>query len=81
MELANQAWGSEDIRPVVVPAQQKGSWIIRVENAPFGLRVGRRRMHPPGRETNSARQRAWDQHRAWIVVDYPQGPDIPETEW
>lgn len=81
VELANQAWGSEEIQPVVVPAQRKGSWTIRVENAPFNLRVSRRRMHPPGRETNKTRQRSWDQHRAWISVDYPQGPDIPETEW
>lgn len=81
LELANKAWGSDEIHPVISPGSRKGSWIIKVEDAPFGLRVSRRRMHPPGRENNSARQRAWDNHRAWIAVDYPQGPDIPETEW
>lgn len=80
-ELANRAWGSEETQPAVVPAQSRGSWVIRVEDAPFRLRTSRRRMAQPGRETNRTRQRSWDQHRAWIAVDYPQGPDIPETEW
>jgi hypothetical protein len=79
LELAAQAWGETDSKPSV--ARRKGGWIVRVSDVLFGLRSARSRFHRPGAEANQARQRAWDRHRAWLAVDYPQGPKIPESEW
>ncbi|MGB7137491.1 MAG: hypothetical protein WBD46_19540, partial [Acidobacteriaceae bacterium] len=57
------------------------SWIIQVSDVLFGLRSGRSRWREPANEPNAARRRAWEQHRAWLAVDYEEGAHTPASEW
>ena len=79
LRLAAQAWGDSDCLPSITG--RKGQWVIRISDVLFGLRSAGSRYHGPGPETNQVRQRVWDRHRAWLEVDYPQGPKIPQSEW
>jgi hypothetical protein len=79
--LAEQAWGGPEGPPVIAGPPRKGRWLIRVSDVLFGLRTAQARYHRPGQEANEVRQGAWDRHRAWLAVDYPDGPKMPESEW
>src|ERR1035438_8619821 len=79
LELAAQAWGSES--EASLASAGMGQWLIRVSDVPFLLRSGRSRYRRHGDETNQARQRVWDRHKAWLAVDYPDGPKMPESAW
>lgn len=81
LELAAQAWGGPDSQPSIAGRPGKGRWLVRVSDVLFGLRSAHARYREPGPEANEVRQRAWDRHRAWLEVDYPEGPKIPESEW
>ncbi len=81
LELAAQAWGGTESPPSVAGRPRRGKWLVRVSDVLFGLRTGRSRYRSPGHEPNQARQRAWDRHNAWLAVDYPEGPRMPESEW
>jgi hypothetical protein len=81
LELAAQAWGGPDSQPSIAGRPGKDRWLVRVSDVLFGLRSAHARYREPGSEANEVRQRAWDWHRAWLEVDYPEGPKIPESEW
>jgi hypothetical protein len=80
LELAARAWGESDSRAAVT-RRRGGRWLIRVSDVLFGVGGGRGRYRRPVREASQVRQRVWDRHRAWLAVDYPEGPKIPESEW
>jgi hypothetical protein len=65
LDLAAQAWGEADSRASIDLARRRGRWFIRVS----------------GHEPNQVRQRVWDRHRAWLAVEYPDAPKMPESEW
>lgn len=81
LQLAVQAWGSSDDGPALARSPDRGTYRIRVSNLIFALRSARGRYEAPGPETNVVRQRAWDQHGAWLAVEYPEGSKTPESEW
>jgi hypothetical protein len=81
LNLAAQAWGGPESPPLIARRPRRGKWLVRVSDVLFRLRIGRTRYRGPGHEPSEARQRAWDRHRAWLAVDYPQGPKMPESEW
>ncbi len=81
LELAVQAWGDSDTFAEIVHSQRRGRRLVRVSNVLFGMRSGSRRYRRQGYEGNQARQRVWERHRAWLEVDYPDAPKIPESEW
>src|ERR1700691_5350403 len=69
LQLAAEAWGEPGSETAI--ARRKGGWFIRVSEVPFALRSARNRYRRQGQETNQARQRVWDRHRAWVAVEYP----------
>lgn len=79
LELAAQAWGEADRPPSA--DRHKGGWLLRVSEISFTLRSARVRYRRRGHETSQVRQRVWDRHRAWVAVEYPDGPKIPEWQW
>ncbi len=81
LQLAAQAWGGPDSQPAIASRPRKEKWLIRVSDVLFGLSTSRARYHQSGPETNQVRQRAWDRHNAWLAVDYPDAPKMPESEW
>lgn len=81
LELAAQAWGEADSEASIDLARRKGRWFIRVSDVLFGVRGGRAPYRRPGNEPNQVRQRVWDRHRAWLAVEYPDAPKMPESEW
>lgn len=81
LRYSEQAWGGNDGAPSIAGSPHKGSWLIRVSDLLFALRSARGRYVFPRPEANAVRQRAWDQHKAWVVVEYPEGPKTPESEW
>jgi hypothetical protein len=81
LELAAQAWGASDSAPSIAGRLGKGKWLVRVSEVLFGLRSARSRYRDAATEANQVRQRAWDRHQAWLAVDYPEGPKMPESEW
>lgn len=81
LDLAAQAWGGPESPPSIAGRPGGGKWLVRVSNVLFGIRARRTRYRGPGYEPNEVRQRAWDRHRAWLAVDYPEGPRMPEAEW
>jgi hypothetical protein len=80
LELAAQAWGGADSAATLERAG-RGRWLIRVADVPFLLRNSRKRYWQHRHETNQARERVWDRHKAWLAVDYPEGPRMPESAW
>lgn len=80
LALATRAWGEPE-RVATVARRQGGRWLVRVSDVFFGVRCVCARYRRHGRETNQARQRVWDRHRAWLEVDYPEGPRVPESQW
>lgn len=80
LELAARAWGESDSR-VAVTRRRGGRWVIRVSDVLFGVGGGKGPYRPPARESSQVRQRVWERHQAWLAVDYPEGPEIPESEW
>lgn len=81
IELAAQTWAESDSEVSIARGHRGGRWLIRVSDVRFGVRSDRARYRRTGRETSQARQRVWDRHTAWLAVDYPDGPKIPESEW
>jgi hypothetical protein len=81
LELATQAWGGPEAPASVARRARMGRWLVRVSDVLFGIRAGRSRYREPGQESNQVRQRAWDRHEAWLAVDFPHGPKMPESEW
>jgi len=81
VQIAVQALGEAEGIPTVARRPGRGSYLLRVSDILFGLRSGRSRYPGPGPETNQVRQRAWDRHRAWLAIEYPEGPKTPESEW
>jgi hypothetical protein len=81
LQLAVQAWGESAEEPALVRSPRRGSYVIRVSNLLFGLRAERARYEAPRREPNAVRQRVWDHHRAWLGIEYPEGPKTPESQW
>lgn len=80
LRLAERAWGgSEGVS--ITGASRKGAWIIGAADILFGLRSGRSRYRAEVKESNAARQRAWNQHKAWLAVNYEEGRNTPESEW
>jgi hypothetical protein len=79
VELAAQAWGGPE--GASIARGHEGRWLIRVSEVPFLLRSGQHRYRRHGHETNQARQRVWERHKAWLAVDYPDGPKVPESAW
>jgi hypothetical protein len=79
LQLAAEAWGEPGSETAI--ARRKGGWFIRVSEVPFALRSARNRYRRQGQETNQARQRVWDRHRAWVAVEYPDAPRMPVSEW
>ena len=61
--------------------RRQWTWLVRVSDVLFALRHGKARYRRFGREANQARQRVWDRHQAWLAVDYPEAPKMPESEW
>ncbi|HEX4036811.1 MAG TPA: hypothetical protein VHX37_02025 [Acidobacteriaceae bacterium] len=78
---AARAWGGIENGLSIASGTHRGSWIIQVSAVLFGLRSGRSRWPEPVSEPSAARQRVWEQHRAWLAVDYAEGAHTPETEW
>jgi hypothetical protein len=81
IELAAQTWGESKSQVSIARASRKGRWLIRVSDVLFGVRSGTDRYRRPGQETSQVRQRVWERHSAWLAVDYPDGPKMPESEW
>jgi hypothetical protein len=81
LDLASRAWGDSDTRVSVARSRKAGRWIVQVSEAQFGMRSGGGPYRRHGSESNQVRQRAWDRHRAWVEVDYPDGTKVPESEW
>ena len=79
-DLAVRAWADSGSRDVVARHSSRG-WRVRVSDVLFGLRSGQSPYRRPGGEVSLTRQRVWDRHRAWVEVEYPEGPKIPESEW
>lgn len=79
LKLAAEAWGEPGSQVAI--GRRKGGWLIRVSEIPFTLRAGSHRYRHHGQETNQARQRVWDRHRAWVAVEYPDAPRMPISEW
>jgi hypothetical protein len=80
LDLATRAWGDTESRTAIRRASGRG-WRVRVSEVQFGLRCGHSRFHRPGQEASLTRQQAWDRHNAWLVVEYPEGARMPESEW
>ena len=81
LDLAAQAWGASENPPFIAGRPGRGKWLVRVFDVLFGLRSVRSRYRGAAPEANQVRQRAWERHRAWLEVDYPEGPKMPESEW
>jgi hypothetical protein len=81
LALAERAWGSSEGELSIDHDAARGSWIIRASDVLFGLRSGRSRYEPAASEGNATRQRAWNEHNAWLAVDYAEGRNTPESEW
>ncbi|HUB18722.1 MAG TPA: hypothetical protein VL990_08815 [Acidobacteriaceae bacterium] len=81
LELAEQVWGEPEAQASIARVQHRGRWMIRVSDALFGVRGSGHPYRRRGHETNEVRQRVWDRHRAWLEVEYPDGPKVPESEW
>lgn len=81
LELAVQAWGDGESFAEIIQSHRRGRWLVRVSDVLFGVRSGSRRYRRRGYEGNEARQRVWERHRAWLEVDYPDAPKMPESEW
>ena len=80
LDLAIRTWGESDRQAVVARPKGRG-WQVRVGDVLFGLHSGHTPYRRAGGEVSLTRQRAWDRHRAWLAVDYPQGTKVPESEW
>jgi hypothetical protein len=81
LELAVRAWGDGNGIAEIVRNHGRGRWLVRTSNVLFGLRSSGRRYRRHGIEGNQVRQRAWERHHAWLEVNYPDAPRIPESEW
>jgi len=81
LELATQAWGEAEHQTTIVRGRRGGRWLVRVSDVLFGMRSRTGPFRRQGSETNEVRQRVWERHRAWLEVDYPGGPKMPESEW
>ena len=81
LELAVRAWGDSDSFAEIVHRRVRGRWLVRVSDVLFGMRSGTRRYRRRGDEGNQTRQKAWERHRAWLEVEYPEAAKVPESEW
>lgn len=81
LRLAERAWGGLDGGISITNSARKGSWIVQVSDVLFELRTGGSRYRAQGSETNAVRQRAWNEHQAWLAIDYAEGRNTPESEW
>lgn len=81
LELAERAWGTPKHGLSIAHDTDPNSWIIRASDMLFGLRGGRSRYQPAASEPNATRQWAWNEHSAWLAVDYAEGRNTPESEW
>jgi hypothetical protein len=81
LRIASQAWDESEQGISIAEGTSRGSWIIQASDLLFGLRSGRSRWPEPVQERNAARRRAWEQHRAWLSVDYVEGSHTPPSEW
>lgn len=80
LRSAERAWSNKEEGVSIARGPQRGSWIIQVSDVLFGLRSGSSRYPENVSEANATRQRAWDQHRAWLAIDYGER-QTPESEW
>ncbi len=79
LKVAAETWGEPGSEISI--ARRASGWFIRISEVPFALRTSRHRYRRREQETNEARQRVWDRHRAWLAVDYPDGPRMPVAAW
>ena len=81
LRCASQAWAENESGVSITAGASRGSWIIQVSDVLFGLRSGHSTWREPVSERNAARRRAWEQHRAWLAVNYEEGAHTPASEW
>lgn len=82
LRWACAVWSQSGQGLSITAGTTRGSWIVQeASGLLFGLRSGSSCWREPVHEPNAARRRAWEQHRAWLAVDYAQGAHTPESEW
>jgi hypothetical protein len=55
--------------------------LLFAKNLPFTFFEEAQKYSVPGLETSVERQRAWNEHTAWIAVDFSPGQKVPRSKW
>ncbi|HEY6448902.1 MAG TPA: hypothetical protein VIY53_20780 [Acidobacteriaceae bacterium] len=80
-QLARQVWNTSQDKPEIVGSPRDGSYVIHVSGLFFAMHSVAARYSARGHEADVVRQQVWDQHSAWLSIDYSRGSREPRSKW
>lgn len=80
-DLAVKTWGGLGDKVEIAGKTEAGSRVLRVATFFFAVHHFAGRYEAEGRETSESQQKSWDEHRAAISIDYPQGTQLERSKW
>jgi hypothetical protein len=71
-ERGLKAWGAGGPVELISTLNGGGSFVLRCGKFIFAIHQAAQRYEAAGREQSDVFQRPWDEHTAWMSVDFPQ---------
>jgi hypothetical protein len=72
IERGRKAWGAGGPVELAGTLNRGGSFALRCGKFLFAIHQASQRYELPGKEQTEVLQRPWDEHKAWMSVDFPQ---------